>query len=210
MEPPVARLRSAMTRSSVVLPQPDGPISETKSPLLTVRLMSLSAVTGVSAVWNTRFNPTTSTAGWRAAGDTSAPLRSRSLSILATASSPGGLGQHGNRRPPRDIAGVVPGARHDAPMRETHLRSGLPHRVEAGLVLMHRRRPPDLFIDEGETKPAANLIQGRVEPRLHLQEHVVVGMAQIDGEEHRAGNRVARIGADLNEADRRDAGLKIE
>ena len=32
--PPVGCSRSAMTRSSVVLPQPDGPISETNSPRL--------------------------------------------------------------------------------------------------------------------------------------------------------------------------------
>ena len=38
-----------MTRSSVVLPQPDGPISETNSPGAIARSISLSACTGASA-----------------------------------------------------------------------------------------------------------------------------------------------------------------
>ena len=37
--------RSAISRSSVDLPQPDGPMSETNSPAATVRSMSSSAVT---------------------------------------------------------------------------------------------------------------------------------------------------------------------
>src|SRR5437868_8481112 len=47
--------RSAMTRRSVVLPQPDGPISETKSPSSTVILTSESARTGPSAVSKVRL-----------------------------------------------------------------------------------------------------------------------------------------------------------
>ena len=51
MVPEVGRTRSAIARSSVVLPQPDGPIRETNSPLCTRRSTLLSAVTGASAVW---------------------------------------------------------------------------------------------------------------------------------------------------------------
>src|SRR6185437_3698443 len=160
MEPPVARSRSAMTRSSVVLPQPDGPISDTKSPLLTVRLMSLSAVTGVSAVWNTRLRPAISTAGWRAAGETSAPLRSRSLSILATASSPGGLGQHGahqhiasggevvGRRILDFVMGNAILARHEHHANRRHARDiagvvpGARYDVAMGIAQFRRRLPP--------------------------------------------------------------------
>src|SRR5438874_8517718 len=47
--------RSAMTLKSVVLPQPDGPMSETKSPSFTVRLTSESAKTGPSAVSKVRL-----------------------------------------------------------------------------------------------------------------------------------------------------------
>src|SRR4051794_19923338 len=53
MAPSVGCARSAMTRSSVVLPQPDGPMKETNSPRLTDRSMSESAKTGVSAAWKT-------------------------------------------------------------------------------------------------------------------------------------------------------------
>ena len=38
---------------SVVLPQPDGPISDTNSPCAISRSMSDKATTGVSAAWNT-------------------------------------------------------------------------------------------------------------------------------------------------------------
>ena len=38
MVPPVGRSRSAMTRSNVVLPQPDGPMNETNSPRSTVEV----------------------------------------------------------------------------------------------------------------------------------------------------------------------------
>src|SRR5687768_982211 len=41
-------------RIKVVLPQPDGPISDTNSWAWTARLMLVSATTGVSAVWNVR------------------------------------------------------------------------------------------------------------------------------------------------------------
>ena len=40
-----------MTRRNVVLPQPDGPMNDTNSPLLIVRSTSDSACTGPSLVW---------------------------------------------------------------------------------------------------------------------------------------------------------------
>src|SRR3954469_19943303 len=58
--PAVGRSRSAITRSSVVLPQPDGPIRETKSPSLMSRSMSSSATTGPSAVAKVSDNRRTS------------------------------------------------------------------------------------------------------------------------------------------------------
>jgi len=41
--PPVGCSRSAITRSSVVLPQPEGPMKLTKSPAFTVRFTADSA-----------------------------------------------------------------------------------------------------------------------------------------------------------------------
>ena len=55
-----------MTRSSVVLPQPEGPMKETNSPASIARSTSDSACTGPSAVSNTRDRPWISTT--RAAG----------------------------------------------------------------------------------------------------------------------------------------------
>ena len=52
--PAVGFSRSAMTRNSVVLPQPDGPISETNSPLAMSRLTLDSACTGPSFVVKVR------------------------------------------------------------------------------------------------------------------------------------------------------------
>src|SRR5207248_2054936 len=49
ISPSLCWARSAMTRSRVVLPQPDGPMKETNSPWRTVRSMSASANTGWSA-----------------------------------------------------------------------------------------------------------------------------------------------------------------
>ena len=43
--------KSAITRNSVVLPQPDGPIKDTNSPSPMRRSILLRALTGVSAVW---------------------------------------------------------------------------------------------------------------------------------------------------------------
>ena len=37
---------------------------------------------------------------------------------------------------------------------------------------------------------------------VHLGQHLVLGMAEIDGEEHPAGDRVARVRADLDKTDR--------
>src|SRR3954470_24138745 len=54
IEPAVGCSRSAMTRSSVVLPQPDGPMKETNSPCPISRLTSLSATTSPSLVWKVR------------------------------------------------------------------------------------------------------------------------------------------------------------
>src|SRR5665213_385783 len=50
MLPPVGFSRSAITRSSVVLPQPDGPMSETNSPRPTLRSIADRASTGPSLV----------------------------------------------------------------------------------------------------------------------------------------------------------------
>ncbi len=50
MSPLVGVSRSATARSSVVLPQPDGPMKETNSPRATFRLTLLSACTGPSRV----------------------------------------------------------------------------------------------------------------------------------------------------------------
>ena len=50
MAPLVGFSRSATARSSVVLPQPDGPMNETNSPRAIVRVTPLSACTGPSRV----------------------------------------------------------------------------------------------------------------------------------------------------------------
>ena len=55
MVPDVACSKSAITRSRVVLPQPEGPMKETKSPSITVRLMPCRAYTGPSAVVKVRL-----------------------------------------------------------------------------------------------------------------------------------------------------------
>jgi len=46
-----------MTRKNVVLPQPEGPMNETNSPLWISRLTSLSALTGPSLVAKVRLSP---------------------------------------------------------------------------------------------------------------------------------------------------------
>src|SRR3546814_2491941 len=51
---------------------------------------------------------------------------------------------------------------------------------------------------------SADLGAGGFEGYLHLQHHLVLRMAQVDREEHRARNGVARIRADLDQADHRD------
>src|SRR5580704_8735216 len=62
MVPAVGRSRSAMTRSSVVLPQPDGPMKETKSPSAISRSTFDSASTSPSAVWKVSDMPRALTA----------------------------------------------------------------------------------------------------------------------------------------------------
>jgi hypothetical protein len=61
--PAVGCSRSAMTRRKVVLPQPDGPMNETNSPLPIVRSTLDSACTGPSLVWNVSPKPFASTTG---------------------------------------------------------------------------------------------------------------------------------------------------
>ena len=52
-----------MSRSRVLLPHPDGPISDTNCPLSTVRSTSDSAVTSSGRPWlNTLLTPATDTA----------------------------------------------------------------------------------------------------------------------------------------------------
>ena len=48
--PSVAVSRSATARSSVVLPQPEGPMNDTNSPRFTLRSTPLNACTGPSRV----------------------------------------------------------------------------------------------------------------------------------------------------------------
>src|SRR5262249_58261 len=60
--PALGRSRSAMTRNSVVLPQPDGPMKETNSPAAIARSTLLSASTLPSAVSKVSDTPRASTA----------------------------------------------------------------------------------------------------------------------------------------------------
>ena len=63
MSPAVGSSRSAMSRSSVDLPHPDGPMSETNSPSCTVSSMPVSAVTVAPfAPVKIRSTPRTTTA----------------------------------------------------------------------------------------------------------------------------------------------------
>src|SRR5665213_475433 len=55
--PAVGCSRSAITRKNVVLPQPDGPMNETNSPLLISSVTSESALTGPSLVVKVRESP---------------------------------------------------------------------------------------------------------------------------------------------------------
>ena len=71
-----------MTRISVVLPQPEGPIKETNSPRWICRSTLSSATTGVSAVWNVSERPLISTTLGRLP-----PSPSDRLSAVATPSS---------------------------------------------------------------------------------------------------------------------------
>src|SRR5580698_4179246 len=61
-EPEVGCCKSAITRSIVVLPQPDGPMKETNSPLAICKLTFDSASTLPSAVSNVSETLLTSTA----------------------------------------------------------------------------------------------------------------------------------------------------
>ncbi|MNL67887.1 hypothetical protein D3C87_1925310 [compost metagenome] len=51
IEPPVGVSKPAIMRSTVVLPQPDGPRKETNSPLLIVMLKPWTTVTGPNDFW---------------------------------------------------------------------------------------------------------------------------------------------------------------
>ena len=83
MTPLVGFSRSATARRSVVLPQPDGPMKETNSPRLILRLTLLSACTGPSAVSKLSESPLISIA----ASGASALPPSSGLSLGAAATS---------------------------------------------------------------------------------------------------------------------------
>ena len=63
MVPLVGSSKAAKALKNVVFPQPDGPIKLTKSPLLIVRLTSLSACTGPSFVANVKLRDRASMTG---------------------------------------------------------------------------------------------------------------------------------------------------
>ncbi len=104
MRPDVARSRSAMTRSSVVLPQPDGPIRETNSPCPTFRSMCDSAWTGPSAVSKVSERSWMAMTDWdRAVPRACADARSSIADVAARVPSPvrtgeGGLAKRGRMR----------------------------------------------------------------------------------------------------------------
>src|ERR1700727_1220974 len=83
IEPLLGFSRSATARRSVVLPQPDGPMKETNSLRATLRLTSLSACTGPSAVLKRNDSPLISIA----ASATGGVLWSPGLSLAAAATS---------------------------------------------------------------------------------------------------------------------------
>ncbi len=66
--------RSAITRISVVLPQPDGPMNETKSPSLICRLTLASASTAPSRDWKVSETPRASTVSAAALAARGAPV----------------------------------------------------------------------------------------------------------------------------------------
>ena len=61
--PSVGCSNAAMARRKVVLPQPDGPMKDTKSPRRIVSDTSFSACTGPSPVWNVSPSPRASMMG---------------------------------------------------------------------------------------------------------------------------------------------------
>src|SRR6516225_1613020 len=109
---------------------------------------------------------------------------------------------HGTRRDARHIDRVVPGAADDVLMRIALRRCGITHGLDEVGVERGRREVPELP-DLGLKTDRRGRSRARL-PQLsvHLGQHRVIGMADIDGKEYTSGDRVARVWADLHKADR--------
>ena len=84
-------------------------------------------------------------------------------------------------------------------------RGGGAHRGDEVGVERGRREVPELLDLDFETGCRGGILAGLAQVAVHLAQNRVLGMAEIDHEEYPAGDRVARVRADLDKADRAQA-----
>src|SRR6202162_5456472 len=111
---------------------------------------------------------------------------------------------HGGRRHPGNVSGVVPGARHDLARRKPRLRRGLAHRGDALRIEGDRRLVPDLCRRPLEPQRLADLRDRGEQHPLHGIEHGGLRMPEVHGEMHLARHDIGRVRLDFERAHRAD------
>ena len=96
------------------------------------------------------------------------------------------------------------GARDDVAVRVAEPLGGVADRLHAPLVEGDRIEMPDRLDLEADIHRLAYLLDAGLDACPHLVQHLLVGRADIDREHRLAGDHVARIGIDLDMADRAD------
>ena len=131
------------------------------------------------------------------------PFLRRILDFVVTDAVDARHEHHRRRRDLRQIARVVSRARHHVAMRIAETFGGSTHGLHASRIERDGRVVEDLFELRFKPDAARDLRHAFAQLGVHLREHGVVGMTEVDGEEHASGNHVARVRMDLHHADRR-------
>lgn len=122
--------------------------------------------------------------------------------FVVTESSGAGNEDHRGGDDTANLACVMSGTRHHVEVGVAEDTGSAQYRFDAFGVETHRRVAPDLVDPNGHTLAAPGHLGPVAKGCIHFRKDLIVRVAEVDSKPHRARNGVARVGKDVELADR--------
>ena len=94
--------------------------------------------------------------------------------------------------------GIMAGARDNVEVGIAQPLGGAAHCRHAGIIEFHRVKAADFFELDLNAHGISDFLSLLPQAQLHVLDHLQLGAAEIDSENHFAGDHVARIGEDID------------